>query len=537
MMVFEYENDIVIVDVGFQFPEEDMLGVDYVIPDISYLEGKEHKIRAILITHGHLDHIGAIPYLLPKLKFPPIYGSKLSMGLVKKRLDEFNLTKQAQMHVVDPDKTLRFGSFSVDWFRVNHSIPDSLGILLKSPAGNIVHTGDFKFDLTPVYQEPTDFAKIGSFANQNISALFSDSTNALKAGHTLSEKQVGENLEKVIAEAPGRIIIAAFSSLIGRLQFLINAASRHGRKVYVSGRSMSDNISIAQELSFIKTPPGIVNSIKQMPNRIKDADTLILTTGAQGEAVSALARMGLGDHPQIRIKPGDTIILSSSPIPGNEKAVFSVINNLVRLGARVIFNQVMDVHTSGHAQREDLKLMINLVKPRSLVPVHGEIYMRHAHAEIGRAMGLSQENAIVIENGDVLEIHNGQARATKEKVSANYIMIDGKGIGDVGAQIIMDRQIMSQNGVLTILLTVDGKTKKLVKDPEIITRGFIYMDESQELVKETISRARKGYEAALERFKGWKRGDVKAYVRTALDRFTHRKIGRNPLILPVIIEV
>lgn len=536
MMVFEYEHDIVIVDMGFQFPEEDMLGVDYVIPDTTYLADKTHKIRGILITHGHLDHIGAIPYLLPKLGFPPIYGAKLTIGLVKKRLEEFNLLKQAKLHVIDPKEHMRLGQFDVDWFRVNHSIPDSCGVVLSTPAGKIVHTGDFKFDYTPIYQHHADYSKIAALSSQGIAALFSDSTNAIKPGHTLSEKKIGETLDEIIRNAKGRIIVAAFASLIGRIQYIVNAAARSGRKVYISGRSMADNIQIAQELSFIKAPPGLIQPINKM-GRIKDEHCLIITTGAQGEAVSALARMSLDDHPHITIKKGDTIVLSSSPIPGNERAIYSVINNLVRLGAKVIFNQVMDVHTSGHAQREDLKLMIQLVRPRNLVPVHGELYMRNAHAEIGRELGMKEENTIVIENGDVLEIHNGEAVKTGEKVSANYVMIDGKGIGDIGAQIIMDRQIMAENGVLIVVFTVHEKDKSLIRDPDIITRGFIYMSESEAIIKDTIALSKRSYNEALERIKQWKRGEIKAFIRGQLDRFSHKRIDRHPLILPIIIEV
>lgn len=536
MMIFEYERDIVIVDMGFQFPEEDMLGIDYVIPDVSYLMDKLDRIRGILITHGHLDHIGAIPYLLPKLGFPPIFSAKLTIGLVQKRLEEFDLVRKARLHEIDPNKQLRLGNFLIDWFRVNHSIPDGLGIILRTPAGNIVHTGDFKFDHTPVFQQPADYAKIASLGSQNVAALFSDSTNALKPGYTMSEKKIGETLDEIIKTARGRIVIAAFSSLIGRIQQIMNSAAFYGRKVYLSGRSMADNISIAQRLQFIKAPPGSVFPINKV-GKTKDEHTLILTTGAQGEAMSALTRMSLGDHSQINIKRGDTVVLSSSPIPGNERSIYTVINNLVRQGARVIFNQVMDVHTSGHAQREDLKLMINLVKPRALVPIHGELFMRQAHAEIGRELGMPERNTIILENGDIMEISKGEARKTNEKVSANYIMIDGKGIGDVGAQIIMDRQVMAENGVLVVLFTADVKTKKLVRDPEVISRGFIYMKESQEIVNETVGVSKKAYSDALERMPQGKRGEIKAFIRGCLDRFSHKKIERHPLILPIIVEV
>ncbi|MEK9132173.1 MAG: ribonuclease J, partial [Patescibacteria group bacterium] len=372
MMIFEYDRDILIVDMGLQFPEEDMLGIDYVIPDVSYLMNKLDRIRGILITHGHLDHIGGIPYLLAKLNFPPIFTAKLTIGMIQKKLVEFGLDKKARLHEIDPAKQLRLGSFAVDWFRVNHSIPDALGIILRTPAGTIVHTGDFKFDYTPAFQHPADYSKIAALAGQNVIALFSDSTNALKPGYTISEKKIGETLDEVIKTVSGRVIIATFSSLVGRIQQVINSAARYGRKVYLSGRSMADTVSIAQHLGYIKYPPGLVQPINKIGKTL-DEHTLILTTGSQGEAVSALTRMALGDHQQITIKKGDTVVLSSSPIPGNERSIYTVINNIVRLGARVIFHQAMDIHTSGHAQREDLKLMINLIKPKNLVPIHGEL--------------------------------------------------------------------------------------------------------------------------------------------------------------------
>lgn len=536
MTVFEFGRDIIIVDMGFQFPDEDMLGIDYVLPDVTYLMNKLDRIRGVLITHGHLDHIGGIPYLLPKLGFPPIFSGKLTIGLMKKRLEEFGLESKARFYEADSKKQLRLGSFLIDWFRVNHSIPDGFGMVISTPAGKIVHTGDFKFDYTPVFQEPADYAKISALGSQNVLALMSDSTNALKPGYTMSEKKIGETLDDIIKNTSGRIIIAAFSSLISRIQQIINSSVGCGRKVFLSGRSMLDNVAIAQQLRYIKAPPGILHPISKL-GKIHDEHVLILTTGAQGESMSALTRMALGDHSQISIKKGDTVILSSSPIPGNERSMFTVINNLVRLGAKVIFNQVMDVHTSGHAQQEDLKNMVDLVKPKYLIPIHGEVFMRQAHAELGQKMGLAEKNTLMLENGDVLEAGKGEIKKTGEKVSANYVMIDGKGIGDVGAQIIMDRQIMSENGVLVVLFTIDGKTRRLARDPEVLTRGFIYMQESQEIVNEIIRTSKKAYEEATSRMTQGKRGEIKAYIRGQLDRFSHQKIARRPLILPIIVEI
>ncbi|PIQ77290.1 ribonuclease J [Candidatus Peregrinibacteria bacterium CG11_big_fil_rev_8_21_14_0_20_46_8] len=535
MMLFEYGNDIVIVDMGFQFPEEDMLGIDYVIPDISYLRGKEKKIRGILITHGHLDHIGAIPYLLPQLGFPPIYASRLTLGLVKERLKEFHLESKATVHEIDPEKTIDLGVFKAEWFAVNHSIPDSFGIILHTPEGICVHTGDFKFDFNPVFQHRTNFNKIAELGSKNVLALFSDSTNAVRAGHTTSEKKIGETLEGIIRDAEGRIIIAVFSSSIGRVQSIVNFAEKYGRKVYLSGRSMDNNVSIAQHLGFLKAPAGLIQDIKRM-GKVKDEDCLILTTGAQGEPMSALSRMGHGAHSQITLKENDTIILSSSPIPGNERSIFTVINNITRLGARVIFNKIADVHTSGHASREDLKLMIDLVKPKYLVPVHGELYMRQAHAEIGQKLGMPKTHTILLENGDIFHAHKGAAEKSKDKVSANYIMIDGKGIGDVGEQIIMDRQTMAENGFMVVLFTVHKKSRRLQRDPELVSRGFIHMKEAPELVKEIVTVARKHYDEAVRQMPGARRGEIKAYIRSCLDRFSHKKIERHPLIIPIVVE-
>lgn len=534
MKVFEYGGDILILDMGLQFPEADMLGVDYVIPDISYLQNKLNRIRGIFITHGHLDHIGAIPYILPKLNFPPIYGLPLTIGFIRKRLEEFGLERKAKLHTVDPAKPLRLGQFHLDMFRVNHSIPDGVGLIIRTPIGNVVHTGDFKFDSTPVFQHPADYAKISSLGSQNITALFSDSTNALEPGSTMSEKKIGETLEEIIKNAPGRILIAAFASLVSRIQQVIVHAIKYERKVFLSGRSMIDNVMIGKQLGYIKYPPNTVFPIKKI-EKTSDKQALILTTGSQGEAYSALTRMALGDHAQISIKKGDTVVLSSSPIPGNERSVYATINNLVRLGAKVIFNQVMDVHASGHGNQEDLKLMINLVKPKYLIPVHGELFMRNAHGELGRSVGMPEKNIIIVENGDVLEIEKGEVRKSREKVPAHYVMIDGKGIGDVGAQIIMDRQIMAENGVLIVLFNIDPRTKKLLQSPDVITRGFVYMKVSQEIINDLIALAKKSYETCISKNPGAKRGEVKAYIRGELDRYSHRKIERNPLILPIFV--
>ncbi len=535
--IFEYGNDIIIVDLGFQFPDEDMLGVDYVIPDIRYLQDKLDRIRGIIFTHGHLDHIGAVPYLIPKLNFPQMFGTKLTMGLVEKRLEEFGLQKEAKMRTITADDTLQLGVFSVGFFRVNHSIPDSVGCVIKTPAGNIVHTGDFKFDFTPSGDQlPADFSRIASFANQNIAALFIDSTNALKPGYTVSESKIGNSLENIIKNIEGRIIIASFASQIGRIQQIINIAQKYDRTIFLSGRSLIDNCYMAKELGYLKVPEGLVHDVRKV-KKIPGHKALILTTGSQGEDVSALTRMALEEHPAVKIAKGDTVVLSSSPIPGNERAIATVTNNLSRLGARVINNQIMDVHASGHAQQEDLKLMMNLVKPKYIVPIHGEFHMRYGAKEVAMTIGYDESHTLLIENGDVLEIENNEVKTKDEKVSTNYVLIDGLGVGDIGAQVIMDRQTLAENGVLIVLIPVDEKTRKLKGEIDIVSRGFIYMKESEEIIKAIQDLAAESYRKIIEKRADLKRGEIKKYLRESIDKLVHQKIERHPLVIPIIVEM
>lgn len=529
-----HDADIIIVDMGFQFPEENMLGIDYVIPDITYLLERKHQIRGILLTHGHLDHIGAIPYLIEKLGYPPIYGTKLTIGFVKKRLEEFDLIKSAKVHTFHPDDTLQLGHFTANFFRVNHSIPDAVGIFLQSPAGNFVHTGDFKFDLTPSGdQQVAEFAKIASLANRNVLALFSDSTNALKPGQTMSEQKIAKNLEDIIKKCEGRIIITAFSSLIGRLQQLLDFAQKYKRQVFLTGRSMLENMEIARNLGHLKYPNNLIHDIAKLKS-FPDSRIIIFTTGSQGEDVSALTRISIHEHPHVRLKKGDTVIISATPIVGNERAVTKVINNLCRQGAKVIHSKTVDVHTSGHACQEDLKLMITLVKPKYLIPVHGEYHMRIAHKELGIELGMKEQQGIVVENGDIMEVKNGIMQVTNEKIPVNYIMVDGIGMGDIGTHVIEERLVMSENGVMAILFTVKGK--KLVRDPEIISRGFIYMQESEKIIAELAKTAKDTYRKIFEKKADASRTDIKRYIRTALDKKAHELLERRPLILPIMIE-
>lgn len=537
MMVIEYGRDIIIIDMGFQFPEEDMLGIDYVIPDISWLEERKKDIRGVILTHGHLDHIGGIPYILPRLGFPQLYGTKLTMGLVQKRIEEFGLKKDTVMNVIDPDETLRLGPFTCNFFRVNHSIPDGVGIVVKTPEGTIAHTGDFKFDETPADQIQADYKKLKNLGRKRqVDVLFSDSTNAMKDGHTISEKAIGETLDMIIKDTPGRIIIASFSSLIGRIQQILHSAKRWNREVYVSGRSLIDNIAIAERLGYIKVPKGLIKDIRKA-DKAPGKRALILTTGSQGEAVSALTRISLGSHKNVKIKKGDTVVISATPIIGNERAINTVIDNLTKLGARVIHNRIMDVHTSGHGCKEDLRMMLKMVKPRQFIPVHGQYHMRFAHKELAHEEGVKSSNAIMMNNGNILELKKGKINLSKEKVETNYILVDGFGMGNIESKVLNERQKLSENGVFVVTLKIRKKTRRLAAPPKIETRGFIYLAEYDEIIKEVKSKIKEKYSVLMHKHPKPGIQNIEDYVTSVIDKYTHRKLDRRPLIVPIIVEV
>jgi len=543
MSAIFYKEDIVIIDCGLQFPEMDMFGVDYVIPDVKFLEDKIHRIRGILLTHGHLDHIGALQHILPKLKFPPLIGTPLTLGLVKKRLDEYDLTSKAKfIEIKNPAiEKIQLGKhFSAEFFRVNHSIPDGVGICLNTPVGNIVHTGDFKFDFTPADGLKTDFGKIAEIGRRGVLLSFADSTNAEKPGYTISEKVVNENIAKTISEAKGRVILATFASLIGRIQHIVNAANRSGRKVFASGRSMIANIEMAEKLGYLKAPQGLIRPLKKgvKINELAPNKVLILCTGSQGEELSALTRISLGEHATIKIKEGDAVIFSSTPIIGNERAVVAVTNNLLRLGAKVITNKNLDVHTSGHASQEDLKLMHSLLKPKFLVPVHGELHMRCAHRDLAQKIGMEEGNVILLDNGDILELAPNQiVRKSKSKVRVNNILIDGLGVGDIGTSVLRERQIMSESGIVAIVFKAYKQSGKLVGAPDIISRGFVYMKESTAIVEETKKVAMKAYEEVGSQNGRKDHKEVRKEVARAVAKFIRQRIDREPLILPYTIEI
>ncbi|MBN2307071.1 ribonuclease J [Candidatus Peregrinibacteria bacterium] len=536
IMALEYGHDIIIIDAGMSFAGPEMLGVDFIVPDISYLEARKHNIRGMLFTHGHLDHIGAIQYVLPKLGNPPVYANKLALGLIKSRLKEFSLDKSAKLHLVDETSKLKLGDFNVEFFRVNHSIPNSMGVFIGTPVGNVVHTGDFKFDHSPAIDKPADFQRIAEIGRRGIDVLMIDSTNALKPGFCKSEAEVAAKLEETIEKIKGRIIIASFSSLIGRINQIVNFAAKNNRKVFFSGRSMVENMKLAEELGYATYPKGVVRKISPQANSMPPSQVLILTTGAQGESLSALTRMAMGEHSSIKIREGDTVMISASPIPGNELAIVNIINNLYALGAKVITNNDMDIHVSGHAHQEELKIMYGLIKPKCYVPIHGELYMRKGHIEMIKTVADPQLMVTCLDNnGDVLEVSKQGVRKSKEKVPASDILVDGLGFGDIGSRVISDRKIMSQDGIVVMLFHAYEESKRLISEPDIISRGFLYLKESEEMSQEVKQMASKAFEQITQQNRTIGLKDLKNELERNISNFIRKRLRREPMIIPIIM--
>ena len=535
MTLFEYNNDIVIVDMGLQFPDENMPGIDYVIPDISYLKGREKDIRGVIITHGHMDHIGAIPHLMPKLGNPPIYTAPLTAAIIKKRQDDYKDDPSLNIRIINKTDRLQLGIFSVEFFHVNHNIPDGFGIVLHTPVGNIFHTGDFKFDFSPIADKPADIGRIARLASQGALLLMSDSTDAMVPGHSLSENKIQDSMDEIFKKEGGRIIAATFSSLISRIQELITLAERHGRKVAFDGYSMKTNVEIARRLKYINTKRDTIIKIEQVKN-YDDKNILIICTGAQGEGRAVLMRIINNEHRSIKIKPNDTIIFSSSVIPGNERTIQSLKDSIYRRGAKVIHNKMMDVHAGGHAQVEDLKMMMSLVKPKFFLPIHGNYYMLKLHGEIAQSVGIDKKNILIPENGRIIELDRNSIKATNKKAPTDYIMVDGLGVGDVGHIVLRDRQMMSKDGMFTIIVIINSKTGQVTQEPDIISRGFIYMKESRALLNETRLRVKKII-AAKTKEKPINWTYVRNNLRDLIGDFLYQKTQRRPMVLPVIIEV
>lgn len=527
----EYEDTIVVIDCGLAFPEEDMLGIDLVIPDISYLKENADKVKGLVVTHGHEDHIGAIPYIEKELNIS-IYATKLTMGLIDNKLREHNLLNNVKRKVVKHGQTINLGCFRIEFIRSNHSIADSSGLAIYTPAGILVHTGDFKVDFTPVFGETIDLQRYAELGKKGVLALMADSTNAERTGFTPSEKKVGRTFDSLFAEnRNSRLIIATFASNVDRVQQIINSADKYGRKVVIEGRSMVNIINTASELGFIQIPDNTLIGIERMKS-YPDEQIVLITTGSQGENMAALSRIAANIHNKISIKPGDTVILSSSPIPGNEKAVNKIINELAMKGAKVIFQ---DTHVSGHACQEELKLIYALTKPRYAIPVHGEYRHLKSHAELAVDMGVDKDNVEILSNGDVLELSTESAKVVG-KVTSQGILVDGLGVGDVGNIVLRDRQHLSQNGLIIVVVTLEKHSNMLVAGPDIVSRGFVYVRESENLMEECHDIVTDALERCLNNnVTDW--GKIKTSIKDDLGSFLWKRTKRNPMILPIITEV
>lgn len=536
MMIYEYGDDIIVVDVGFAFPDETTPGIDYIIPDVTYLEERKQNIRGIFITHGHMDHMGAVPYILPKIGNPPIYTLPLTAGLIQKRLEEFNMAEQVRINTVTKDDMIPLGNFKVRFYGVNHNIPDSVGLSITTPIGQVVHSGDWKIDHTPVGEAPAEFAKIAKYGAEGVLAFMSDSTNAAKPGYTASESEIGGTIDRIFDEAPGRIIFASFSSLFARMQQVLNIAAKYNRKVAVVGRSMINNVELGISLGYLKFQPKTIVKPEQI-SKLPDNQVIIMTTGAQGEESAGLARMARGDHRSIQIKPGDTAVISASPIPGNERSIVEVIDNLTREGARVIYNKMLDIHTSGHAQQEEHKIMLNLLRPKYLVPIHGEHHMLIAHAKIGFSLGMPPERVPILDNGDVLEIDAAGVAKKAGKVFSGYVYVDGLGIGDIGEVVLRDRKAMAQDGMFVIIVSIDRKTGKLVNQPDIISRGFIYMKGNEDIIREVKHEVRKMVESQGRSAAEISQASLQQRIRDDVGEYLFKKTERRPMVMPIIIEL
>ena len=527
----EYDDSIVVVDCGLSFPEEDMLGIDLVIPDVTYLKENLDKVKGFVITHGHEDHIGAIPYVLKDVNVP-IYATKLTMGLIESKLKEHNMLKAVKRKVVKYGQSVTLGDFRVEFIRTNHSIADAAALAIYSPAGIIVHTGDFKVDYTPVYGDPIDLQRLGELGKKGVLALMCDSTNALRPGFTMSERTVGATFEKIFNDNKNsRIIIATFASNVDRVQQIINSAVKYGRKVCVEGRSMVNIIEVAEDLDYLNIPDGTLIETDEMKNYTPEQIVLI-TTGSQGESMAALSRMAANLHRKVSIQPGDCVVFSSTPIPGNEKSVAKVINELGMKGAKVIFQ---DTHVSGHACQEEIKLMYALVKPKYSIPVHGEYQHLKEHGRLAENMGIPKENIFIMESGDVLALNKESAKV-EGKVPAGSVLVDGLGVGDVGNIVLRDRQNLAENGIIIVVLTLEKYTNQILAGPDIVTRGFVYVRESENLIenaKEVVTEAL--LDCLESKNVDW--GKIKMVVKDSLGEYLWKTMKRSPMILPIIMEV
>ena len=532
MTVFRYGDDIILVDAGLMFPEDDMLGIDLVIPDITYLVENKDKVKAIFLTHGHEDHIGALPYVMKQIG-APVYGTALTLGILQGRLKENGVSSEA-CKIIKPGDKIHAGNFKVEFIRVNHSIPDAVALAIHTPIGIIIHTGDFKFDQTPVDGQVTEFNKFAEFGDQGVLALMADSTNAERPGYTQSEKIVGQTFDDEFRYAKNRIIVATFSSNVHRIQQVVDSAVRYKRKVAVIGRSMVNVVNISMELGYLKIPEGVLIDIDES-NIYTPDKIVIITTGSQGEPMSALTRMAMSDHKKVDIVPGDTVIISATPIPGNEKLVSRTIDHLYKLGADVIYEKSNGVHVSGHASQEEIKMMHNLVRPKFFIPVHGEYRHLIKHAQLAGSLGMPRENIVVGENGSIIELTRNSI-GINGRVPSGKVLVDGLGVGDVGNIVLRDRRQLSQDGIMIVVVTIDKDTCTVVSGPDIVSRGFVYVREAEglmETAKEKVQQALDKCEQS--NVSEW--SVIKSAVRDSLGRFLYEKTRRRPMILPIIMEI
>jgi ribonuclease J len=532
MMAIEYENDIMVIDAGLMFPGEEMLGIDLVIPDISYLVENKEKVRGIVITHGHEDHIGALPYLLPQLNVP-VYSTKLPHGLISVKLKERKALDGARLNAVSYGSQISLGRFKVELFPVCHSIPDAAGLIIHTPLGVIVHSGDFKLDYTPVYGKPTDLSRLAQLGAQGVLLLLSDSTYSELPGYTPSERIVGETLDRVMAEAPGRVIVTTFSSLVSRIQQVIDAAAKHQRRVFVVGRSMTDIVKMTLELGYLKVPDGIlarIEELKGMPHN----KVVFVTTGSQGEPTSALVRIANKDHRHVHIIKGDTVVLSATAVPGNEALINRTVDALFRQGAQVLYDKVAKVHVHGHGSQEELKLLLNLVRPRFFVPVHGEYRHLSLHAQLAESVGIPKSNIFVLEDGDVLELGPNGGKVTG-KVSSGNVYVDGLSVGDIGNVVLRNRRMLSRDGIVVVIVAINSQTGKLVGRPDIVSRGFVDTRESIDMMEESRDLVAKAFDHSGVRPADW--DFINTKVRDILNRFYYDQTKRRPMILPVMVKV
>ena len=533
MTAFEYKDEIIVIDCGLAFPDEDLYGIDLVIPDVTYLIKNKDKVKGFFITHGHEDHIGALPYVLKQIN-APIYGTKLTIGLIEIKLKEHNILSDCTLNIVEPGELIKLNEINIEFIRNNHSIPDSCSIALHTPVGVIVHTGDFKVDFTPVDEKVMDLQRYAELGKKGVLLLMAESTNCLHKGYTMSEKTVGETLENLFSKATGRVIVSTFASNVHRLQQISDSSIKNNRKIAFSGRSMEKISEVAIDLGYLFIPGDMIISLDEIKNYPNDKITIV-TTGSQGESMAALTRIAASTHRQIQIEEGDTVIISATPIPGNEKAVSNVINDLIVKGANVIYKAIEDIHVSGHACEQELRLIQALLKPKFFIPVHGEYKHLSTHAKIAQSMGIDESNTFILETGDVFELSRNKGTVTG-KVPFGRVLVDGMGVGDVGNMVLRDRKNLAENGIITVVIAIDRRNKIITSGPDIVSRGFVYVRNSEELIDEVRSIVTNVVEKCLENnITQW--AEIKNSIRREVDNFVYTKMKRKPMILPVIVDV